>query len=244
MDRHRQTDVIEKLTHFHLSRQEAMVYLCLMEKGRLTGYEASKLTGISRSNVYGALSVLADKGAAMILESGTPTYYEAVQPKEFMANQLRRLEADRDYLLAHMPKLSGNKEGYLTIQGAENIRDKAFNMISGCEMRLYLAAPREIVEQLKPALRQAVERGLKVVIISDEDYRGLATYFYLDRSEKGQLRLITDSAYVLTGELTGNGTDTCLYSGQENLVRVMKEALHNKIKLLEIEERKEEREND
>ena len=238
------TDVIEKLMHFHLSRQEAVVYLCLMEKGKLTGYEASKLTGISRSNVYGALSALADKGAAMILESGTPTYYEAVEPKEFMANQLRRLEADKEYLLTHMPKMSQNKEGYLIIQGAENIKDKAYNMISGCEMRLYLAASKEIVEQLKPVLQEAGKRGLKVVIISDGDYSRLATYFYMDKSDKDQLRLITDSTYVLTGELTGSSTDTCLYSGQENLVTIMKEALRNKIKLLEIEGMKKERKND
>ena len=82
------TDVIEKLMHFNMSRQEAIVYICLWEHGKLTGYEASKLTGISRSNVYGALNVLADKGAAVITESNT-TLYSAVSPEEFLANKLR-----------------------------------------------------------------------------------------------------------------------------------------------------------
>ena len=44
--------------------------------------------------------------------------------------------------------------------------------------------------------------------------------------------MITDSNYVLTGELFGGQHDTCLYSGQENLVEVMKEALKDKIILL------------
>ncbi len=238
------TDIIEKLIHFHLSRQEAILFLCLVEHGKLTGYEAGKLTGISRSNVYTALNALADKGAAMMLESGTSTYYEAVEPEEFMTNQLRRLGADREYLLKHMPRMASSKEGYLTIQGADNIRDKAYNMISGCELRLYLAASEEIVEQLRAVLQEVKKRGLKVVIISDGNYSRLATYYYPDKPERGQLRLIIDSAYVLTGELTGSSTDTCLYSGQENLVTVMKEALRNKIKLLEIEGIKKEREND
>ena len=75
------TGVIERLMNFNLSRQEALVYLCLWEHGKLTGYEAGKLTGISRSNVYGALNVLADKGAAIITETNT-TLYSAVEPEE------------------------------------------------------------------------------------------------------------------------------------------------------------------
>lgn len=238
------TDVIEKLMRFHLSRQEALIYLCLIEHGQLTGYEASKLTGVSRSNVYGSLSTLVDKGAAMIQEAGNPTYYNAVGIEEFSDNQIRALEKDREYLLSHMPKMVQSTEGYLTIQGANNILDKAFHMISGCEMRLYLAATATIVEQLKPVLKKAGKRGLKIVIISNRGYQDLSTDYYEDEPDEGQIRLITDSAYVLTGELTGSSTDTCLYSGQENLVTVMKEALRNKIKLLEIEKRKKEREND
>ena len=42
----------EHLMKFDLTRQEAAVYESLLENGKLTGYEAAKLTGISRSNVY------------------------------------------------------------------------------------------------------------------------------------------------------------------------------------------------
>jgi hypothetical protein len=41
-----------------------------------------------------------------------------------------------------------------------------------------------------------------------------------------------DSSFVLTGEISGSEHDTCLYSGQQNLVNLMKEALKNKIELL------------
>ena len=42
----------EYLMEFGLTRQEATIYLNLMERGMQTGYEVSKQTGISRSNVY------------------------------------------------------------------------------------------------------------------------------------------------------------------------------------------------
>lgn len=228
------TDVIEKLMHFNMSRQEAIVYACLWEHGKLTGYEASKLTGISRSNVYGALNVLADKGAAIITESNT-TLYSAVSPEEFLTNKLRHLEEDKKFLVENMPNITPNEEGYLTIQGYRNIKDKIQYMIEHCDMRLYLAASGNIIKEFDEVLSEAKRRNLKIVLMSDRDYSHLATKFYQDEPESGQIRLITDSTYVLTGEVQGRSSDTCLYSGQKNLVTIMKEALRNKIRLLEME---------
>ena len=48
--------IIEQLILFGLSRQEAAIYLCLLQNEELTGYEVAKLTGISRSNVYNGLA--------------------------------------------------------------------------------------------------------------------------------------------------------------------------------------------
>lgn len=228
------TSVIEKLMLFGLSRQEANLYVCLHENGNLTGYEASKLTGISRSNVYGALNLLTEKGAAFMVE-GNVTHYGAVDPEEFLDNCLRRLQAERHFLVSHMPKTLNSSDSYVTIQGVNNIKDKITHMLMGCEMRLYLAAACEIVEEYQEILAKMKAEGIKIVIISDKDFSEVATTAYLSKREEGQLRLITDSTYVLTGELWGQASDTCLYSGKENLVTVMKEALRNKIRLIEIE---------
>lgn len=48
------------------------------------------------------------------------------------------------------------------------------------------------------------------------------------------MRLISDSRYVLTGELTGSPRDICLYSGQRVFVDALKEAMRNEIKLIEL----------
>ena len=127
------------------------------------------------------------------------------------------------------------EDGYLTIQGYRNIKDKIRYMIEHCEMRLYFAANGNILKEFEDVLAKAKLRDVKIVIMSDKDYSHLATKFYKDEPEIGQIRLITDSAYVLTGELQGKNSDTCLYSGQRNLVTIMKEALRNKIHLLELE---------
>ena len=75
--------------------------------------------------------------------------------------------------------------------------------------------------------------SVKVVIISDE-FVIPGAICHKTTTEENQIRLITDSSFVLTGILSENQHDTCLYSGQQNLVDVMKEALKNKIELLGI----------
>ena len=69
------------------------------------------------------------------------------------------------------------------------------------------------------------------VILSD-DFEIPKAIYHKTQTEKNQIRLIVDSSFVLTGEISGSEHDTCLYSGQQNLVDVMKEALKNKIELL------------
>ena len=51
-------DNIELLMSFGLTRQEARVYVLLLGEGALSGYEAAKRLGISRSNAYAALAGL------------------------------------------------------------------------------------------------------------------------------------------------------------------------------------------
>ena len=57
---------------------------------------------------------------------------------------------------------------------------------------------------------------------------------YMTEKKESQIRLIVDSEYVLTGDMTGSPSDTCLYCGQKNFVNVFKESLKNEIKLIEL----------
>ena len=69
-----ESKAIEYLMHFGMSRQEATVYLRLIEAGKQTGYEIARDTGISRSNVYASLAALVEKGAAYLVEEDAKRY--------------------------------------------------------------------------------------------------------------------------------------------------------------------------
>ena len=116
------------LQHFGLTRQEASVYLMLLLKGKQTGYEIAKETGISRSNAYGALAALVEKGAAYLQEESAKKYIP-VSLDEFCGNYLQRIQNERNWLLEHLPRQQVEEEGYITIEGKRNIQDKIRNLL-------------------------------------------------------------------------------------------------------------------
>lgn len=224
------TKIIDILTEFSLTRQEASIYAALLNHGDMTGYEVAKDTGFSRSNVYAALNALVEKGAAYLVQ-GEFTKYRPVEIKIFTSNKIAELKKSAEYLEKHGPQKVVEAEGYITIVGAKNIRNKMREMISKTELRLYLMAPVQIVKDFEEELKRLISEGKKIVLLT-QDYSVKGAKVYNTKVEEGQIRFITDSAYVLTGELTDDEHNTCLYSGQKNLVEVMKEALKDKITLL------------
>lgn len=233
-----ESEVLNKLGLFGLTRQEAVLYLCMYRYGGLTGYEAAKYTGISRSNVYSALSGLADKGAAY-LEQGSASRYIAVPVEQFCENKIRSLKREKDYLTENIPAMKEQEIGYITITGSGNILDKVSEMILEAEMRIYLSASLAMIRMLEKELMKALEKEIKLVLITDGvpgnsvlREKGIC---YLTDARGNSIRLIVDSAYALTGELTGKRDDTCLYTGQENFIKVFKDALRNEIKLIELQ---------
>lgn len=237
----------EKLLLFGLGRQEACVYLCLLKNGELTGYEVAKQTGISRSNVYNALASLVEHGAAYIME-GSSTKYTPVSMEEFCDNRIRYLQEVSEYLLRNCPKPALNTEGYITVEGYGHIKDKIHHMLCNATQRIYFSAASTFLNNWKSELESLIKRDIKVVLISDKSPEGLdGKYIFYQSVSEGaewedkekQIRLIIDSAYVLTGEVEGGSTDTCLYSAQKNFVNVFKEAMANEIKLIELSRKSE-----
>lgn len=228
-----EASLIDKLTLFGLTRQEASIYLCLATNRELSGYEVSKITGISRSNVYSALASLVEEGAAYLIEGAT-NKYTSVEVEQFCRNKLRHLEEAKDELVKDMPQLGNNCEGYITISSHRHIMDRLHFMLAHVKHRIYLSMPLDFLEECREDIQRLVKADKKVVLLLEvpADYPGCVIYI-TDRREK-QLRLIVDSEYVLTGDMTGSASDTCLYCGQPNFVTVFKESLKNEIKLIEL----------
>ncbi len=229
-----ETKIIDLLLHFGLTRQEAKIYVLLHREGPFTGYEAAKRTGISRSNAYAALAALVEKGAAYIIEEQT-VQYQAVAIEEFCDNNIHFLENVAEELKASMPEQKKRNENYITIRGRRNVEDKFRNMLLQTGERLYLSVASEIIDLFREELKVLIDAGKKVVVITETDYDLEGAILYKSAHEDRQVRLITDSTCALTGEMSDEWQTTCLYSENPNLVKLLKEALSNEIKLIHLE---------
>lgn len=242
-------DNVELLMSFGLTRQEARVYVLLLGEGALSGYEAAKRLGISRSNAYAALAGLVDKGAAYMAEEQAVQYH-AVSIKEFCSNKIHHMEELSEALERQIPKQKQEDAKYLTIRGRRHIEDKFRNMLKETRERVYLSVSASVADLFREELSELIVANKKVVLLTDEEYDMEGAIIYCTRKFKklsgnvecggdtgGQIRLITDSSYALTGELQDEETSACLYSANPNLVRLLKDALANEIRLIEIEQK-------
>ena len=228
-------EIIEGLTNFNLTKQEATLYVLLLKEGQLTGYEAAKQTGISRSNTYTALAGLVEKGAAYLLEEGKVTRYTPVPVAEFCSNKIERMQNIKEEILHQLPVWKSEVEGYITIKGEREIINKLKNTIRQAQARVYVSANTRVLNILRPELEEALAKGLKVVVISDKNFTLTQAICHYTEKQNEQLRLITDSHTVLTGDLEDEENSTCLYSCKRNLVDLFKEALKNEITLIDLQ---------
>lgn len=222
----------EQLLYFDLTRQEAIMYLTLLEEGELTGYEMAKLTRISRSNIYNGLAGLVEKGAAYIIEENV-TKYTPVNIEEFCNNKLYFLQSIKKQLIQQAPNRREEIDGYITIKGEQHIFNKMRIMLENVKDRAYIAVSEEILTKFNKELKELLKREIKLVIITDKDYQLPGAIIYYKQTARNQIRLIVDSAKVLTGEVDNSNFCTCLYSKNQNLVDVFKEMLQNEIKIIQ-----------
>lgn len=231
-------DAAALLMRFGLTNQEARVYCALCAEGKLSGYEAAKATGISRSNVYTALAGLAEKGAACLSEENV-TRYSAVPAGEFCDGRIETLRRCREELIRALPARLENAGGYLTVAGGENIVTKMRAMLRGAQLRVYASMSARIIAMLRPELEGALRRGLKVVLITEEEPGMEGAVVWRSEKKRRQIRLIVDSSCVLTGDLDDGEFSTCLYSCKKNLTDLFKEDLKNEIRLIRLTEGKQ-----
>lgn len=228
-------DIIEGLMRFGLTRQESTLYVQLLTDKAMTGYEAAKATGISRSNAYTSLAGLVDKGAAYTID-GTPTRYTPVDAGEFLENKIRSLYILKQELMRQIPEIAEDAQAYITIRGTENIMNKVRSMLSGAKQRIYISGEYSMIVQYMDILKMRAKEGIKVVIITDCLVDEELLICHVASRKPGTIGVITDSEAVLTGEVTASDMiPTCLYSRKKNLVDLFKTSLSNEIKLSQIE---------
>ncbi|MCD4690954.1 TrmB family transcriptional regulator [bacterium] len=159
-----QTLAVEAFEQLGLSRLEAEIYVHLLENPPSTGYRIAKAIGRSKTNVYQAIEGLAAKGAILVSE-GELRLCTAVSPEELL-DQMERGFQDRKKLaldeVSSLIKPRMGDGGIYRLASMDQVYERARRMLRGCEQTAYLDIYPGPFERLRPALEEALDRGINV----------------------------------------------------------------------------------
>ena len=88
----------ELLKEIGLTRNEATIYLSLIQSNESTANEVSEKTGLHRSYVYDTLSKMANKGLVSYLKKSGIKYFKGVHPQKLLDINKERGEKIKDML--------------------------------------------------------------------------------------------------------------------------------------------------
>ncbi len=158
------TLAVDAFEQLGLSRLEAEIYVYLLENPPSTGYRIAKAIGRSKTNVYQAVEGLAAKGAILVSE-GELRLCTAVSPEELLDQMERGFKDRKSLALSEVrslirPQAGGG--GIYRISSLDQVYERARRMLRECEQTVYLDLYPGPLSQLRPAIEEAVKRGINV----------------------------------------------------------------------------------
>jgi sugar-specific transcriptional regulator TrmB len=160
--------MLDVLRSLGFGEYEAKAYLALLAASPLSGYAAAKNSGVPRSKIYEVLDSLAARGDIVVSPGSTPLY-RPLPAKEMILN--RKARAEENFLLAektleHFQNSLDGRENIWNITGRDAILQKIMESIPKAVQRILLEIWPEDFTELKPQLKAAAEKGVKVCIVA------------------------------------------------------------------------------
>ncbi|EPE2449245.1 TrmB family transcriptional regulator [Enterococcus gallinarum] len=184
--------IIQIMKKYDFSEMETRVYTTLLEKGNLTGYEVSKVSGVPRSKVYNILEKLLKKNLIVVNKS-EPKLYHAISANEFLEKLEKSVKNDLSFLTQNlgMIKEKDEEEMLWKVDGVEYVLDKAEHLVKNAKESLLIQVWHEnLTDSLLKTLQQAEKRVDKFVLIlfsSSHEYDLPLEKYYIHGFETDKL---------------------------------------------------------
>jgi len=162
---------IEKLKELGFSGNEAKVYLALIKKFPLTGYEISKLANIQQARAYDALKSLEAK-QIVTASNDKPATYTPIKPKELTKRYKRKIISTLDFLDKKLPDIKETlPEPIVTISGDKNVCDKIIEVINSTKKELYILLSSTDYKQYEQNIFDAYNRSVEIKIFGYDNFK-------------------------------------------------------------------------
>jgi sugar-specific transcriptional regulator TrmB len=196
--------LIKELMSFDLTRNEATLYLALLQLKRATARVIAKLSNLPRQEVYRVLPRLEKLGMVEVIIS-KPTKFLAIPPEEvlseliehqqeFLTKKISELRRRKNTLEKELKKVEGKSAGlaqpepvhFVLISGQHLVDEKIQGMLRNTKREVLWMSPkleirRAIVYDRDKMLRQCAQRKVKIRILTEIDEKNVKEINKLSR---------------------------------------------------------------
>ncbi|MDD3150234.1 MAG: TrmB family transcriptional regulator [Candidatus Gastranaerophilales bacterium] len=223
---------------------EAKVYLALLKKTPATGYEISKESGVPQARAYDTLKVL--EGKQMVVSSGTrPVTYIPISPKELLKQSKNDFQKSLNYLSENLPSPSDDFiEPVINLRNSKEVLKKVIELIENAEKEVCIEFWNNDLDEIKPALQNAHNRGIDVKVVGYDDFNLDFGVFYkhgladtIANSLGGRWIIMSiDDTRGLVSTISDKSNDfEGIYTKNLRVVLIIKEFIVHDIFLLDVE---------
>lgn len=236
-------EIIKEFKKIGFTEYEAKLYLLLLQKGELNGYQAAKYSEIPKANTYSALNSLTEKGYAYRIEEDSTRFVPRIFT-EIASNKVKELESSLKFIEDNLPKRKYDQDNYLTIEGTDKIVDKILHMIENTREKILLDLWAEDFNLIKNSLLTAQKRGVKLFIVymgDDNKYsetNNIGNIYIHEPSNGGisndgrDFTMTCDHSEAISGSI-GDVNGKAIYSSNKSFINLAVESIAHDILLTE-----------
>ena len=239
-------NLIEKLKELGFSGNEAKVYLALIKKFPLTGYEISKIANIQQARAYDALKSLEAKQIVTVSDD-KPATYTPIKPKELTKRYKRKITSTLDFLDKKLPNIKETvSEPIIPVYGEKDVNEKIIELINSAKKELYLLISSGDYRQYEQYLIDAYNRGVEIKISGYDNFSGAYGQIFaqsplsvLDsKLSTRAILIVADNAEGLYGTLKPNpasGLPELILSKNKHVLHLIKSYIILNMYIIDIE---------
>lgn len=231
---------INLLNKTGLTDGEAKVYLTLIKHGSMSGYEASKLSGVPRSKIYNVLESVVTKGFVLFSEYDGNNRYAAVSMNE-IAERIKHETADT------LESLSAELKDYQAVTDLDyiwhikeykNVFAKCRNIIKNTKKELLVQIWEEdlpeIIKELKDLETDNIRTG--IVYFSENEDVEVPLKKYVRHGmleEKFQemggrfITLVSDGREVVFGQILSDNVAEVIWTESKPMIAMAAECVRH-----------------
>ena len=231
-------EAVKSLRTLGLSNYEAQVFVALQQLGSGTAQDVNDVSGVPRSQVYGAADDLAERGLVEVVET-SPKAYRPVALSTARELLTERLESETDRAFDRLESIRtddtdvGEGAGVATLRGRQPIDDRITTLVDSATHTVVFVSPaaEAMTPEIADALRGVAGVADVTVVTADRSLtetfaEDSVTVFVMSEDNPadfaGRALMIDDRTVLLAAE-TGDAPvgEEALWTGDTSIGRIL-----------------------